>query len=294
MSTLLIIVMIGCFSIGTANTRTFQVKFPGELGRLRAYQAATSLIGSFSFALTYMSARPEPLPAGMILPIIGWGLSFGLLFFTATIADAAAMETGSMSLTAIINNMNLFVPLAWSCLFLGEKITVVRVMGVALIVLTLVLAVKRSKDGGTSLKWLGLVMLAFLGNGINSVLQKQYVLFNGDGALMLYMSIGYFTSALLMMSNSVSVSRRAGEIPLKKPLMVVIPAVLAGIGSFGGNAILGILCTQVDAAVLYPSLNGGMCVASCMMSFLLFKEKLTLRKSMAIMTGLVAIGLLNL
>ncbi len=296
MNTLLIIAMIGCFAIGTANTRTFQVKFPGQLGRLRMYQAATSFIGAISFTLTYLTGNPEPLPAGFILPIIGWGLSFGILFFTATVAGAAAMDTGSMSLTSIINNMNLFVPLAWSCIFLGEKITMLRVIGVALIVATMVLAVKKSAKGkgGTSLKWFGFVMLAFFGNGVNSVLQKQYKLINGDGALMLYMAIGYLTAAILLMGNGASVSRKNGETPLKQPLVFILPAVLAGLGSFGGNALLGVLCTQVDAAVLYPSMNGGLCVASCLMSFLIFKEKPTLRKSLAIVTGLAAIVLLNL
>ncbi len=92
----------------------------------------------------------------------------------------------------------------------------------------------------------------------------------------------------------VSVSRKNGETPPRQPLVFIRPEILAGLGSFGGNALLGILCIQVDAAVLSPSMNGGLGVASGLMSFLIFQARLTLRKAAAIVTGPVAIVLLNL
>ncbi|MPN32724.1 hypothetical protein SDC9_180204 [bioreactor metagenome] len=54
------------------------------------------------------------------------------------------------------------------------------------------------------------------------------------------------------------------------------------------------LSTKIQAPVLYPSLNGGLCISVAAFAFLLFKEKMTLKKGMAIVTGIIAIVVLSI
>ena len=71
---------------------------------------------------------------------------------------------------------------------------------------------------------------------------------------------------------------------------------MSGLGSYGGNALLGILSAPggIQGPVLYPCVNGGLCIVSALCSFLFFKEKPSARKLTAIGIGIVAIVLLNL
>ena len=54
------------------------------------------------------------------------------------------------------------------------------------------------------------------------------------------------------------------------------------------------LNTSMPASVLYPMVNGGIGVIVAIVSCTIFREKLTVPKVLAILTGLGAIVLLNL
>ena len=54
------------------------------------------------------------------------------------------------------------------------------------------------------------------------------------------------------------------------------------------------LADKVDGAILYPCINGGLCLLLTVMSCIFFREKLTLKKSIAIALGCAAIVILNL
>ena len=54
------------------------------------------------------------------------------------------------------------------------------------------------------------------------------------------------------------------------------------------------LSTKVPAALLYPFLNGGLCVAVSLFSIIIFREKLNLKKAITIFVGVSAVIVLNL
>jgi multidrug transporter EmrE-like cation transporter len=65
-------------------------------------------------------------------------------------------------------------------------------------------------------------------------------------------------------------------------------------GSFIGNGILMSLNTKMPATILYPMVNGGIGVLVAIVSCTAFKEKLTVLKFLAILTGIASIIFLNL
>ena len=71
-------------------------------------------------------------------------------------------------------------------------------------------------------------------------------------------------------------------------------SLLSGFGSFAGNGLLMYLSTKINGGVLYPVINGGLCLVCSAVSFLVFREKPTRQKAAAILTGLAAIVLLCL
>ena len=68
----------------------------------------------------------------------------------------------------------------------------------------------------------------------------------------------------------------------------------AGIGSCIGNGILSYLCTKINGGILYPFINGGLCVTVAIFSFAIFREKADKLKILSLITGIAAIILLNI
>ena len=69
---------------------------------------------------------------------------------------------------------------------------------------------------------------------------------------------------------------------------------LAGLGTFFGNCLLQVLCTQVTAGVLYQVVNGGLCILTAAASFVFFRERTTAFNLCSISTGIAGIVLLSL
>ena len=75
-------------------------------------------------------------------------------------------------------------------------------------------------------------------------------------------------------------------------MAAIIITVVSGGGSFVGNMVLGKLSVRMDAAVLYPCVNGGLAVLTSIVSAVFFKEKMSLIKIISVAVGAAAIVLL--
>ncbi len=287
----LIPVSVLAFALNGALTRAVQIKYPGKKGFLRIYQGFFCLVAAVIFTVSAL------IKGGLSLSWneVGYGIFFGAFFYGAVVGSALGYEWGSMSLTSIITNLSLLFPLIYSCTLAKESLAWLQVVGIVLMLTTLILSVNRDKRGGkTTWKWVFAVLLAFGANGITAVTQKHYVRLHTDGNLAVFMAVAYLTAALLFFATSAVVCRKTGEKPGPALGWLLGFSLLSGLGSYGGNLLLGMLSVRVPGAVLYPCINGGLCIVTALISFLVFREKPTLRKLLAIAIGIAAITLLSL
>lgn len=145
------------------------------------------------------------------------------------------------------------------------------------------------------LLWLVFALIAFFSNGVTAVLQKQSKLSAPESNGNIFMGLAYLVAAsvqaitFLLKSKSAPNTAKFRFSPLCAALILC-----AGLGSFVGNAVLLRLSTQVPAALLYPFVNGGLCITVSVFSIRIFREKLTVFKACAIAVGLASIVFLNL
>ncbi len=295
------------FTLNAVLTRAFQIKFPGKARLLTLYQGGFCLTAAIAFLCTSLMAREALFlpPLGLLLAAL-----FGIFFYLAIALSAKGYALGSMSLTAIIFNMSLFLPLLYSVCFLNEVLTPIRILGIALILITMTLTALGGKGKNAepvTLLWFVTVFFAFLSNGLTGVIQKGYFGVNADASTIFFMAIAYGTAALcffLHVSLRACLGADKKTAPPSEEALVqgsgapfpalTLFAVTSGLCSFGGNALLSMLCNEIDGSVLFPCANGGICVLSALSSFLMFKEKVTANKIIAIIIGLCAIVLLSL
>ncbi len=211
--------------------------------------------------------------------------------------SSRCLECGPMSLTSVITNMSLSIPIIYSLAVFGEVPTPLRVAGLVLMIATFVISAlgkTGNGNGRVSTVWTVCVIIAFFANGITAVLQKQNAMHKGDNTS--FLALAYFVAfvcffGIFLVENKGQ--RFKWSENFKCGAAVVPITFLAGIGSFVGNGLLGSLSTRVDATILYPCINGGLALMSSAVSFLFFKEKFSAVKALSMAVGISAIILLT-
>lgn len=293
MNILWIIVSVLTFSASSIATRGFQLKCSRQERDVCLFQALYCLVGAVAYLLRAGFSLALSLSDGLRSAL------FGVLFASASLFSAFCYDNGPMSLTSVLVNCSGMVPVVYSCLLLREPITGCQLTGILLLIVTFVLSAvsKGSADSEKrSALWLPFVLIAFFSNGMTAVIQKQYKLSapasDGNG----FMGLAYAVAAVVLALAFLVKGKKAPESGKRFTLtpLCVLLILCAGLGSFVGNTVLLRLSTVVPAALLYPFVNGGLCVAVSVFSLAFFGENLTRAKAGAVLVGLTSIVLLNL
>ncbi len=317
-----IFISVAFFCLNGAMTRLFWLKIGKNRQSIRVYQAAFCLIGSIAYFISAATSEAGLKASAMT---VFYAVLFGIFFALASHLSSECILCGPMSLTSLIMNLSLLIPLVYSCIFFKEKIGSVRLIGIGLLLITFAMSAfsssgksgggqDESEDGGKGegvksksvpARWIILVFIGFLANGLTAVIQKMQQSRDADAGNT-FLFLAYLVSAIYFAvlffaedSGERRERRKSGShLSLKSyynsiPLLAVA-TFSAGIGSFVGNGLLGTLSTKVDAALLYPSINGGLAIMTAIVSFVFLKEKVTVKKALTLLVGVAAIILLNM
>lgn len=282
-----------CFALNNIALRLYQTKVTDDTHSLLLFQASFCFLASLLYA-TGVRSIPSP-------PTIVLAVAFGCCFFLCSLCGARCYLVGPMSLTSVIINSSMFLPILWSVLFWNDSLTGRMIVGIVLVLLTFVLSSLSSGKPQEhkehfNKKWLLLVSAAFLCNGTSAILQKTRQRAEPQGDLFVFLAISYLTAALLFCLSYLLQKGKYPPLPstnIHRPLWWMLVA-MAGLGTFLGNCLLQILCTQVTAGVLYPVVNGGLCILTAATSFVFFREQATIFKLCSIAVGVLGIVLLSL
>ena len=276
-------------SMGNVSLRTYQTKLQRTTADLRLFQGLYILSASvLYFALA--GFRLDLDRTGILLAL-AYGLDLGLCFM----ASAACYLCGPMSLSSIITNACVVLPIVVGRVWYDETMRLPQILGCGLLALTFLLSGLGSK-GGTkiSFRWYPMVLMAFFLNGMGAVLLNIYGRVAASGARNSFLCLGYFVAAVVLFC--VFLSHKKEDRPTVRnyvrPLLIVLVA-MSCLGSFIGNGILMSLNNAMPATILYPLVNGGIGVFVAIASCVVFKEKLTVLRFCTIVTGLAAIVVLN-
>ena len=292
MNFLLAIVSASAHSVNSVALRLYQTKLQKSMADLRLYQGISLLLSAiFYLALNGFSLALEP--TGLFL-----ALCYGLDLVLTGVTVSTCYQCGPMSLTSVISNACVVLPIAVGCIFYREVMNIYQILGCVLLGITLALPCfdGKSDSGKISWKWFPLILLAFFFNGMGAVLLNIYGRVADASGRNAFLSIGYFMGAAIYLCISLLHYRKQGTAFAKGFYAPWLPLLLvaSSMGSFIGNGILMSLNTSMPASILYPMVNGGIGVLVAVISCTVFKEKLTLLKLIALLTGVASIVFLNL
>ena len=292
MNFLLMLLASSSSAVSSASIRGFQTKLNATSRQLQFFQFAYILLDSLIFFAA----------AGFVLPsdptVWLWAVGFAFCMFICSIGTVQSYRYGPMSLSSVIISCNVLMPILAGCLLYQETLSVAHIFGIVFLLATVILSSIGPKGEKQDFHpiWFLYVALAFLGNGFGAVILSSFgKIYQGEGNQS-FMAAAFFLSALLLFLYYLFGGIRHHEKaePIRPiPLFLAITAICA-VTCYAVNALLLYLAGRMSAALLYPIYTGFGSILICLTSWLVFREKMTKKKLLNILLGLVAVVLLNL
>ena len=294
---LLGLVSVLAFTFNVFGTKKYQVSVHESRRYLGLYQTLYCFIASVCFLLLSVFTGHFDLTDPVT---IAAGVGFGILFFGASRLSSIAYIKGSVSLTAVIVNLSLLLPVFYSIFYLHEPFDILHGIGLSLFIACLFLSAFSQKETGKAFSpvWLILVICGLLCNGTTGIIQKHYIMVhempNGTMLMTFGYSIATLCFLLTFLFERVRIPKQQLEFVGADARKTLILALVSGAGSFVGNMLITYLSDKLPGPILFPLVNGGLCMSSSLVSFFYFKEKPTVMKWIAIICGACAVVILSI
>ncbi len=223
-----------------------------------------------------------------------YSVGFAVAYAVCFIFEILALTNGPMSLTLLMQAYSLLIPTFYGVLFLNENIGATFWIGVVLLALCLFLTYfeKNSTGEKITVKWLVFSLLAFLGNGMCSVVQKMQTVALGETYQNEFMVIAL--AMIVIGFGAFGVVKEKKEIPvfLKRGWYfgALYGLLNGGVVNFGVMVLSG----RMPASLQFPLISAGSILASAIFSIILYKERLSKRQWIGFVVGILSVICLNL
>ena len=228
------------------------------------------------------------------LPTFLFGAAFGILSLIFQLCYIKAMSFGNVSITVLIVNLSMIIPIATSVLCFGEKLGVLRTIGILLTVVALVLNVSKGGKSTDFKKWLFLSLAASLANGGLAIILQFFGKSEWSDQNKAFVAWNYIVAAIVSFILYGVLKLRGNGITFKLKPSVFGIALCVGIILGVFQALNAYAVSTIDGTLYFPTYNGGSLVLSGIAGVLLLKDKFKLNQFISLLVGIVAIVLLNI
>ena len=221
-----------------------------------------------------------------------YSVLFAVSYSVTVVANLLSLEAGPLSLTCLVTSFSLIIPTLYGILALDEPVSTNLFIGLGLLVVALILINLEEKgEKKITAKWVLYVVLAFVGNGMCSTVQKVQQLNQAGLYKNEFMIVALVISAIAM-----------GIFALCTEKKKVLPHLKAGFWLYTANGLANgitnflviFLSLRTPASVMFPVISAGGIVLTFLISLFFYKEKLSKWQILGSALGLVSVIFLNL
>lgn len=245
------------------------------------------------FALLFFLLIPGKISLGT--DILPYSAGFAAMFALATVFSVMALTIGSLAITSLVLSYSLIIPTLYGILFLNEKITLLKCGGILLLLISLFLVRAQTKEDNKAskptVKWIIYVLIAFVANGMCSVVQNaQQRRFNGMQNSN-FMILALIISTAVLFVLSLIFERNTILNALKKGTVL---SAACGICNGATNYLVMVIIAAVASSVFFPVLSAGQLILTFIISVFAYKEKFIPRQIAGLACGLASLVFLNI
>ncbi|MBO5021254.1 MAG: EamA family transporter [Clostridia bacterium] len=227
-------------------------------------------------------------------PVFLFGAIFGILSVLFQLFYIKAMSHGNVSLTVMMVNLAMIFPIVVSIIFYGEKLTLLRFLGLLLTIVALILCTGKADVQIDFKKWLLFSLLTNFINGAILVNQKIFGKTVWGTESKSFVAYGYIIATLVSVLMYAFISQKGNGITFKIKPSVFLYALSLGV-------ILGLFqvlntkaIANIESTLLFPTYNGGSLIFSSISGVLILHDRLNKKQLFSIIVGTVAIIMMNI
>ena len=223
-----------------------------------------------------------------------YSLAFAVCYSVATVCNFLAIATGPLSITSLAISYSLIIPTFYGLFALSEQSKPSLYIGIILLLISLLLInlEKKGEEKKITFKWAVFTLLAFIGNGSCSTIQKIQIENQNGNYKNEFMIIALLVSFLVILLTSVSGEKKAVIPNLKKGFWLYS---ICGVANGIVNLLVILLSNgRMAASVMFPLISAGGIIATFIISVTAYKEKLSICQSIGLLFGITSIVFLNL
>ena len=247
------------------------------------FSAITSLIALCFFLIT---SRLELEFTPQLVP---YALGFAVCYASAWVGTVLAVRYGLMAISTLIVSCSLVFPTVYGILQ-GENVTPKTIAGLLLLFAAIILVnLKFDKNSRFSWKWFGCVMVAFLGNGVCSIMQNMQKRALGEGYKHEFMIIALLAAFVLLMLYALCTSKN-----IRADFRACLPYSAAnGVANAINNFLMLTLIGNIPNTVLYPTNSALNMILTFLLAFFGYRERFSRPQYIGYALGVASIVLLN-
>ena len=230
------------------------------------------------------------------LETLTYGVVMGLCSAVFQYSYMLALSNGKMSISVMLVNFSMLVPMTVSFLAFDEPIGLLQIIGTVLALLAFVLNAaddEKGSDGVNKRKraaWLATILIAFAFNGIASSVQKVYSKIAVDFQESAFVVVAYLTAAVVSFVLLLFFGRGRREVhrcifQKRNVLVAAIVGVVLGVFQVLNTYANSVIDGTIFFAAYYLSTSMMLSVAGV----LFFRERLTIKQWSGIGIGVAAI-----
>jgi drug/metabolite transporter (DMT)-like permease len=253
------------------------------------FNAAFSFFAFFLFLFSSLFTASQKFT----LEFLPYSFFFSLSYILADLFCLLSIREGPISLTSLMISFSTIIPALYGILFLKESVTIFLVVALVLLCVCIVLIniEKRNEKKRITPKWLFFVFLAFFGNGMCSVVQKEQQLAFDGNYKNEFMMAAMLINVVVLSTLMVILERNTLRSSFKPALIFAAPA---GFGNGLINLFVMILSASMAASILFPVISATGIVASFIVGAVFYKEKFSAPQLVGVALGLVSVVLFSL
>ncbi len=227
---------------------------------------------------------------------IYFAVFIGILLLATFLLIKYSTQNIGVSITTVACKMSVVIPVTFSIIYDNEQISIYKIIGILLAVLSIFLLVKRENGGqkANRIWWMVLLPLfLFVGLGVSDslvkLIQNEYIKPEDSS---------FFTSSLFSFSFVASVLVGLTQKKFIKNIFSfknIIGGILLGLANFGSLFYLlkALNYSGVDSSIVFGIVNLGIILFSVLIGFFAFAEKMLKINWAGIVMAIISILMLS-
>ena len=252
---------------------------------------ALSKILATAFAVVAIVLTPKGF-SGFDLTTLAIASCSGAFLALSSLCGIKALKSGTMVLSSIFATAGLIVPSILGVLFFNEIINPLQYLFVLVLFAAMWVLASASKKiyGQFTLKNIIYLVGNLISNGMVMFCQKLFGELRPNGNVSLFSMLTFAVPAVVLMVALLFIKRDINsEHAVKFPRQIYICALFLAAAVFVIQQFVTILTSKMSTILLFAFVNCGATIISALVGAAMYNEKLTLKSSIAVIVGVVAL-----